>query len=251
MAGHSSLLHERVALVTGAGSGFGAGIARAFAREGAKVIVADLDAATAGAVADEIGGLPVQVDVADGARVREMARVALEAFGRVDILVNNAGTAHVAQPLEELSEAEFDRLSSVNMKSIYLTTRSLVPHFKAARGGVILNIASASALRPRPNLVWYSASKGWVVTATKAMAIELAAYGIRVNAICPAVGDTKLFRDLLGKGGEELRAQMEATIPMGRMITPEDVGDAACYLCGAASRTVTGVVMPVDGGRCI
>ena len=251
MAGHNGLLDGRVAIVTGGGAGFGAGIARAFAREGARVIVADRDIAAARAVANDVGGLAVQVDVTSAAEIAEMTRTALESFGTIDILVNNAGTAHVAQPLEELSEEAFDRLTNVNMKSIYLTSRSVVPHFKAAGSGVILNIASASGLRPRPNLAWYAASKGWVVTATKAMAIELAPHGIRVNAICPAVGDTQLFRDLLGDGGEQLRAQMAATIPLGHMITPEDIGNAACYLCSAAASSVTGVDMPVDGGRCI
>ncbi len=248
---HPRSLHGQVALVTGAGAGFGAGIARAFAREGARVVVADRDLASARAVAGEIGGQAVQVDVADGAQVGEMVRTALAAFPRIDILVNNAGTAHVAQPLEDLAEAEFDRVAMVNMRSIYLTARALVPHFKAAGGGVILNIASASALRPRPGLAWYAASKGWVVTATQAMAIELAASGIRVNALCPAIGDTQLFRNLLGEGGAELRARMEATIPLGRMMTPEDIGEAACYLCSPAAAGITGIAMPVDGGRCI
>lgn len=244
-------LHGRVAIVTGAAAGFGAGIAQAFADEGARVIVADLDVGAADAVATRIGGRAVKVDVATGEQVDAMTRTAMDAFGRIDILVNNAGVSHVAQPLEALSENGFDRVMSVNMKSIYLTARAVVPHLKAGGGGAILNIASASALRPRPGLAWYAASKGWVVTATQAMAIELAADNIRVNALCPAIGDTQLFRDLLGDGGDALRDQMASTIPMGRMITPKDIGDAACYLCSDAAATVTGVAMPVDGGRCI
>ena len=244
-------LEGKTVIVTGAGSGFGAGIARIFAREGAQVMVADINATAALAIADEIGGIACTVDVANGASVAAMAKAAHDAWGRIDILVNNAGITHLPQPMEDVSEAEFDRVLAVNAKSVYLTAREIVPGMKAAGKGAILNIASTAGLSPRPRLNWYNASKGWMITATKTMAVELAAAGVRVNALCPVAGETPLLASFMGEDTPEMRAKFLSTIPLGRFSTPDDMGEAAAFLCSDAAAMITGVAMEVDGGRCI
>ncbi len=244
-------LADKTAIVTGAGSGFGAGIARAFAREGAAVMVADINGEAAERIAAEIGGVAHAVDVARDAAVDGMARAALELWGRVDILVNNAGITHLPKPMEEVSEDEFDRVLAVNAKSVYLTARHLVPAMKRAGRGAILNVASTAGLSPRPRLNWYNASKGWMITATKAMAVELAPAGVRVNALAPVAGETPLLASFMGEDTPEMRAKFLATIPLGRFSTPEDMGNAALYLCSDEASMITGVVLEVDGGRCI
>jgi 3-oxoacyl-[acyl-carrier protein] reductase len=244
-------LEGKTAIVTGGGSGFGAGIARVFAREGARVMVADINAGAAEAVAAEVGGIGQEVDVADGASVAAMTRAALNAWGRIDILVNNAGITHMPAPMEEVSEADFDRVLAVNAKSVYLTAREIVPGMKAAGAGAILNIASTAGLSPRPRLNWYNASKGWMITATKAMAVELAPHGVRVNALCPVAGETPLLRSFMGEDTPEMRAKFLSTIPLGRFSTPQDMGEAAAFLCSDAASMITGAALEVDGGRCI
>ncbi|HET9822077.1 MAG TPA: glucose 1-dehydrogenase [Burkholderiaceae bacterium] len=252
-------LQDKVAIVTGGGSGFGAGIVRKFVAEGAQVVVADLnlDAAMDVAAAAGPAARALRVDVADAADVRLMMETAELHFGRLDILVNNAGVGHRPQALEELPEAEFDRIAAVNMKAIYLAMREVVPRFKAhakdERGirGVVLNMASTAGVSPRPRLAWYNASKGWVITATRASAVELAPFGIRVNALNPVAGDTPLLATFMGEDTPEMRAKFLATIPLGRFSTPEDLGNAACWLCSDEASMVTGVCMEVDGGRCI
>ncbi|MFV0336561.1 MAG: glucose 1-dehydrogenase [Tropicimonas sp.] len=244
-------LEGKAAIVTGAGSGFGAGIARKFAAEGARVMVADINAEGAAAIAGEIGGLAHQADVADGTSVAAMAEAALAAFGRIDILVNNAGVTHLPALMEEVSEAEFDRVLAVNARSVYLTARNVVPQMKAQGGGAILNVASTAGVSPRPRLSWYNASKGWMITATEAMAVELAPFGIRVNALAPVAGETPLLASFMGEDTPEMRAKFLATIPIGRFSTPADMGNAACYLCSQEASMVTGTVLRVDGGRCI
>ena len=244
-------LEGKTAIVTGAGSGFGAGIARIFAREGAQVMVADINATAALAIADEIGGIACTVDVANGASVAAMAKAAHDAWGRIDILVNNAGITHLPQSMEDVSEAEFDRVLAVNAKSVYLTAREIVPGMKAAGKGAILNIASTAGLSPRPRLNWYNASKGWMITATKTMAVELAPAGVRVNALCPVAGETPLLASFMGEDTPEMRANFLSTIPLGRFSTPNDMGEAAAFLCSDAAAMITGVAMEVDGGRCI
>ena len=244
-------LKDKTAIVTGAGSGFGAGIARKFASEGARVMVADINPDAAQAIAAEIGGVAHRVDVASGDSVEAMAKAARDAFGRVDILVNNAGITHLPAPLEEVSEADFDRVFAVNCKSVYLTARALVPAIKEAGGGAILNVASTAGLSPRPRLNWYNASKGWMITATKTMAVELAPSGLRVNAICPVAGETPLLASFMGEDTPEMRAKFLSTIPIGRFSTPEDMGNAAAFLCSDEASMVTGVALEVDGGRCI
>ena len=244
-------LNGKTAIVTGGGSGFGAGMARAFAAAGARVMVADIDPDAADAVATEIGGIAATVDVSSNSAVAGLAYEAADHLGDLDILVNNAGITHLPMPLEEVPEEEFDRVLRVNAKSVYLTARHFVPAMKARRSGVILNIASTAGLSPRPNLNWYNASKGWMVTATKTMAVELAPFGIRVNALCPVAGETPLLASFMGGDTPENRARFLATIPIGRFSTPEDMGAAATFLCSDAASMITGAALEVDGGRCI
>jgi 3-oxoacyl-[acyl-carrier protein] reductase len=244
-------LDSKTAIVTGGGSGFGAGIARIFAREGAQVMVADIDGDAAAQVAREIGGIAQQADVSDGVSVAAMTQAALDAWGRIDILVNNAGITHLPAPMEEVTEADFDRVLAVNVKSVYLTAREIVPRMKAAGSGAILNIASTAGLSPRPRLNWYNASKGWMITATKTMAVELAPEGIRVNALCPVAGETPLLKSFMGEDTPEIRAKFLSTIPLGRFSTPQDMGEAAAFLCSDAASMITGIALEVDGGRCI
>ena len=247
-------LKGKTAIVTGGASGFGAGIVRKFIEEGARVMIADLNAEAAGTLAADLGphALVQVVDVSSAESVNAMAEAALEAFDQhLDILVNNAGVSHMPAPLDEISEADFDRVLAVNVKSVYLTARALVPQFKAQEEGVILNIASTAAVSPRPRLSWYNASKGWMVTATKSMAVELAPVGIRVNALNPVAGETPLLRTFMGEDTPEVRAKFLSTIPLGRFSTPEDIANAACFLCSDEASMITGVALEVDGGRVI
>ena len=244
-------LQDKVAVVTGGASGFGAGIVRKFAEEGARVVVADLNVNGAHEIAAEVKGLGIQVDVADGASVAAMVDVTLGAYGRVDILVNNAGTTHYPAPLEEVTEQDFDKVFAVNCKSVFLTAQNIVPVMKKQGQGAILNVASTAGISPRPRLNWYNASKGWMNTATKAMAVELAPQGIRVNAINPVAGETPLLKVFMGEDTPEIRAKFLSTIPIGRFSEPSDMGNAACFLCSDEASMVTGVCMAVDGGRCI
>lgn len=237
-------LNGKVAIVTGGASGFGAGIVAKFLAEGAKVMIADLNI-------DGVAGEAVKTNVAVNDDVAAMVEQTLKVFGRVDILVNNAGTTHLPAPMEDVTEDDFDKVFAVNCKSVYLTAKHIVPLFKAQGSGCILNVASTAGVSPRPRLNWYNASKGWMNNATKGMAVELAPEGIRVNAINPVAGDTPLLKSFMGDDTPEVRAKFLSTIPMGRFSTPEDMGNAACYLCSDEASMVTGVCMEVDGGRCI
>lgn len=237
-------LNGKVAIVTGGASGFGAGIVAKFLAEGAKVMIADLNI-------DGVAGEAVKTNVAVNDDVAAMVKQTLNVFGRVDILVNNAGTTHLPAPMEDVTEDDFDKVFAVNCKSVYLTAKHIVPLFKAQGSGCILNVASTAGVSPRPRLNWYNASKGWMNNATKGMAVELAPEGIRVNAINPVAGDTPLLKSFMGEDTPEVRAKFLSTIPMGRFSTPEDMGNAACYLCSDEASMVTGVCMEVDGGRCI
>ena len=240
----------KVAVVTGAGGGFGAGIASRFAAEGARVVAADIDEDAARATADRTGGLAVTCDVADASSVARMAKAALGAYGRVDILVNNAGTTHRNQPMLDVDEATFDRVFAVNVKSLFHTAREIVPLMRAQGGGAIVNIGSTAGARPRPGLVWYNGTKGAVNTITRGMALELAGDRIRVNAVCPVLGATGLTEAFVGAPATEATlARFVATIPLGRLSRPEDVANACVFLCEDSSDFVTGVLLPVDGGR--
>src|SRR5438105_14240522 len=249
--GHSMRLQGKTAIVTGGGSGFGEGIVRKFVVEGAKVLIADRDEANAQRVSEATGAAWLRADVSQAADVRAMVAAAVERFGVLDILVNNAGIGHLPQALEDLGDDEFDRILAVNVRSIYLATKEAVPCFKGQGRGVILNIASTAGVSPRPRLAWYNASKGWVITATRACAVELAPFGIRVNALNPVAGETPLLKTFMGEDTPQMRAKFLATIPMGRFSTQEDLGNAACFLCSDEASMITGVAMEVDGGRCI
>jgi 3-oxoacyl-[acyl-carrier protein] reductase len=249
-------LAGKSAIVTGGASGFGAEMARSFVAAGAEVLVADRDEAGAEAIAAAIrsaGGkaLGLQIDVTSAADAERMIAAALEAFGRLDILINNAGTLGPRGSLEETPEAAFDAMFAVNVKGVYLGTKAALPHFRSQGGGVIINIASGSALRPRAGAVAYSASKGAVVTMTKALALEVASYGIRVNAICPAIAKTPLAREFIGAEEDaEIWDQLGRDLPLGRLVAPGDVAAAALWLASDAAAMVTGTCLPVDGGRC-
>jgi 3-oxoacyl-[acyl-carrier protein] reductase len=246
-------LSGKTAIVTGAASGIGAGIARRFVAEGARVVIADINSGAASALAAELGAsaTAIAVDVTSRDSVAALAAAATSALGKIDILVNNAGVGHVPQALEDLADEEFERVLSVNVRSVYLTARALVPAMKARRSGVILNIASTAGVSPRPRLTWYNASKGWVVTATRSMAVELAPFGIRVNAINPVASETPLLATFMGSDTPEARARFLASIPLGRFATPEDIANTATFLCSDEAGMITGVALEVDGGRCI
>ncbi len=244
-------LNGKTAIVTGGASGFGAGIVDVFLAEGAQVMIADINGTAAAARAAKTGALAQTVDVSDAGSVTAMAQAAHQAWGHVDILVNNAGITHMPAPLDEIEESDFDRVYAVNMKSVYLTARALVPGMKARNSGAILNVASTAGLSPRPNLNWYNASKGWMITATKTMAVELAPQGVRVNAICPVAGETPLLASFMGQDTPETRAKFLSTIPLGRFSQPQDMGQAACFLCSDEASMITGTALEVDGGRCI
>lgn len=246
-------LAGKVAIVTGGASGFGEGIARKFVAEGAKVVIADRNSTAAEAVAASLGehARSLHADVTRKADVAAMLAAAQHHFGGLDILVNNAGVGHLPQPLEGVDEETFDMIAAINMKAIYLAATHIVPHFKQQRRGTILNIASTAGVSPRPNLTWYNASKGWVITATRGMAVELAPFGIRVNALNPVAGETPLLATFMGGDTPDNRARFLATIPLGRFSTPEDLGNSAAFLCSDEAGMITGVAMEIDGGRCI
>ncbi len=252
-----SSVNGKVAIVTGAGGGFGEGIARHFAALGARVVVADLRGDAASQVAADItkaGGqaVAVTVDVTKDADVARMVQVARNSFGGLDIVVNNAGTTHRNQPMLDVDEATFDRVFATNVKSLYLSAKHTVPVFRAHGGGVIVNIASTAGVRPRPGLTWYNGSKGAAILLTRSMAAELAPDRIRVNAINPVMGETGLLKDFLpGEDSAETRQKVINTIPLGRLSRPEDIAKAAAFLASDDADFITGVCMEVDGGRCV
>jgi len=246
-------LENKTAIITGAASGFGAGMAERFVAEGANVVIADINEDAGQTMAEKLGAKArfVRTDVSNGPDTANMVATASETFGRLDILVNNAGYTHVNGPMTEVSEEEFDRIFDVNVKAIYLSAKHAVPVFRSLGGGVILNIASTAGVRPRPNLTWYNGSKGAAITITRSMAVELAPDKIRVNALNPVAGDTPLLARFMGEDTPERRAAFLATVPLGRFSTPRDVANAALFLCSDDADFLTGVCLEVDGGRCI
>ncbi|MDA0785715.1 MAG: glucose 1-dehydrogenase [Proteobacteria bacterium] len=249
-------LEGKTAIVTGAGSGFGAGIANTLAREGAAVIVNDVNTDGGNRVVSEIanaGGRAVFIDadVTDGRAVQAMVDHAVETFGGLDILVNNAGVSHKRKPMLDVSEVELDRILAVNVKGLFHTANAAIPVMRAGGAGAIINIASTGAVRPRPGLTWYNATKGAVTTLTKSMAVELADDAIRVNAVNPVAGDTPLLATFLGEDTPENREAFRQTVPLGRLSTPEDVANAVLFLASDEAALITGVCLEVDGGRCI
>ena len=244
-------LKNKIAIVTGGGSGFGAGIVKKFIQEGAKVVVADINLENAKKVAMDTGGFAVEVDVSNSLSFKNLVDKTLEKFGKIEIMVNNAGITHLPNSMENISEAEFDKIFAVNSKSVFFSAKYLVPKMISIGGGNILNVASTAGISPRPNLSWYNATKGWMISATKAMAIELASKRIRVNALAPVAGETPLLKSFMGGDTPDKREKFLSTIPIGRFSTPNDMGNAACFLCSEEASMITGVVLQVDGGRCI
>ena len=247
-------LQGKIALITGAAGGFGEGIARLFVAQGARVMIADLDGAKASQVAADLGpsARSVACDVSKSTDVQAAVQACVEAFGIPDIVVNNAGTTHRNQPMLDVDEATFDRVFNVNVKSIFHMTHAVVPLMRQRRQSSIINVGSTAGIRPRPGLTWYNASKGAVNLMSKSMAAELGPDNIRVNAICPVMGATGLIEQFLGAADTpESRAKVVAGIPLGRLSTPDDVAQAALYLASDASCFITGVELPVDGGRTI
>jgi 3-oxoacyl-[acyl-carrier protein] reductase len=246
-------LKGKVAVITGAASGFGEGMAKRFAQEGAKVVVADLNASGADRVAGEIGAAAVacKADVSNRADVDAMVKLAIDRFGRLDIMVNNAGYTHRNGDMLKVDEKTFDTIVAVNMKAIYLAALAVVPVMEKQGSGSIITTASTAGLRPRPGLAWYNASKGWAITATKSMAVELAPKNIRVNCLCPVAGETGMLAQFMGEDTPEKRALFRASIPLGRLSTPLDIANAALWLASDEAEFITGVALEVDGGRCI
>lgn len=252
--GPQGRLAGKVAVVTGAGGGFGEGIARLFAAEGAHVALIDIRGDAVSRVADAIGGgaMATTADVGDGAAVERAIAAVAERLGDPDIVVNNAGWTHRNQPMLDVDEETFDRVYRINVKSVYLMARAVVPRMRARGGGCIVNIGSVAGLRPRPGLTWYNGSKGAVNVLSQSMAVELAPDGIRVNCICPVLGETGLLESFMGVADTpENRARFIATIPLGRLSRPDDIAHAALYLASDEAQFLTGVLLPVDGGRTI
>ena len=249
-------LPNKVAIVTGAGSGFGEGIAKRFAQEGAKVVVNDIAVAHGKRVAEEIvaaGGHAkfCAGDVSSDAAVEQLVAFAIAGFGGLHIIVNNAGTTHRNQPMQDVSEAEFDRIYAVNVKSLFLTARHAVPHFRSQKSGVFITIASTAGVRPRPGLTWYNGSKGAAIVTSRSLAAELAPDNIRVNIINPVAGETAMLADFMGEDTPAMRAKFIATIPLGRLSQPSDVATAAVFFASDEAAFITGACLEVDGGRCI
>ena len=245
-------LEGKTALVTGAGSGIGKCIAETYAREGARVAVVDLNADAAGEAARGIGNtaIALRCDVTKKGDVDSTVAETLSSFGKLDILVNNAGATHVNKPMLEIGEDEFDRIYAVNVKGVFLGCQAVVPHFRKAGGGVIINIGSTAGLRPRPGLSAYNATKGAVHILTKTLAVELAPDQIRVCAIAPVATDTPLLPSFLGPAPGQ-REKFVATVPLGRLAQPADIANAALFLASADAAFVTGNIVEVDGGRTI
>jgi len=249
-------LTNKIAIVTGSGSGFGRGIAQRYAAEGARVVINDINAPhgeqTVEAIVAAGGGAQFCAgDVSKDADVKRLIEFTLDAYGDLDIVVNNAGTTHKNQPMLDVSEEEFDRIYRVNVKSLFLSAKHVVPHFRKKKSGVFITIASTAGVRPRPGLTWYNGSKGAAIVTSRSMAAELAPDNIRVNVINPVAGETAMLADFMGQDTPERRAQFIASIPLGRLSQPSDVATAAVFLASDEASFITGACLEVDGGRCV
>ena len=246
-------LENKTAVVTGAASGLGKAIVEKFLEEGSKVIIVDINEDAGRELSENLGSrtLAASADVGDANSVENLQKRIFASFEKVDVVVNNAGVTHLPTPLDEVTEEDFDRVFRVNCKSVYLMAKAFVPNMKNQGSGSILNIASTAGVSPRPNLNWYNSSKGWMNTATRTMAVELAPFGIRVNAVNPVASETPLLASFMGEDTPEMRQKFLSTIPLGRFAQPRDIANAACYLSSDEASMVTGVCMQVDGGRCI
>ena len=244
-------LNNKTAIITGSASGFGKGIAKKFTEEGANLLMVDINSKLLKKVSKNLSQDYFVADVSKASDFNSLFKYAFKKFNFVDIFVNNAGVTHKPKPMETVTENEFDRVFNVNAKSVYLCGKYFVPKMKKIKRGAILNVASTAGLSPRPNLNWYNASKGWMITATKAMAIELAPYKVRVNAIAPVAGNTPLLKSFMGGNSQKNKQAFLSTIHIGRFSNPQDMGNAACFLCSDEASMITGTVLEVDGGRCI
>lgn len=246
-------LSGKVAIITGASQGFGKGIAELFHSEGAKVVVADILDEAGLQVANSLDGAIFQhADVSSRADTAAMIKSAKDAFGRLDILVNNAGYSHSNKPIADVTDEDYDRIFDVNVRAIFYAVQESLALFREQGFGNIINTSSTAGLRPRPGLSVYNSSKGAVNTLTKSLAVELAPDGIRVNAICPVIGETGLLETFMGvKDTPENRARFEQTIPLGRFSRPQDIAQAMLFLASSDSEFITGVTLEVDGGRCV
>ena len=244
-------LKEKISIITGAASGFGKGIAKKFSEEGAKLILADINKDELEKVSNDLNQDFFQVDVASSKSMQELSEYVIKKYETIDIMVNNAGITHLPKPMEEETEDELDKVFSVNSKAVFFCGKFFIPHMKKRKKGSILNIASTAGLSPRHNLNWYNATKGWMITATKTMAIELAPFNVRVNSLAPVAGETPLLKSFLGEDTPERRNAFLSTIPLGRFSTPQDLANAACFLCSEEANMITGSILEVDGGRCI
>ncbi len=244
-------LKNKIAIITGSASGFGKGIAKKFSEEGAKLILVDINSNLLKKVSKSLFQDHFVADVSKDSNFKSLLKYSFKKYKAVDIIVNNAGITHKPKNMEAVTGREFDRVFNVNAKSVYLSAKYFVPKMKKLKRGVILNVASTAGLSPRPKLNWYNASKGWMITATKAMAVELAPYNVRVNAIAPVAGKTPLLKSFMGGNSNKIKQAFLSTIPIGRFSTPQDMGNAACFLCSDEASMITGAVLEVDGGRCI
>ena len=244
-------LKNKVAVITGSASGFGKGIAKKFTEEGAKIIMVDINSKLLRKTSKNLSQDYFVADVSKSSDFKSLLNYVYKNYKTTDIVVNNAGVTHKPKFMETVTEKEFDKVFNVNAKSVYFCGKFFVPKMKKIKRGVILNVASTAGLSPRPKLNWYNASKGWMITATKAMAIELAQYKVRVNAIAPVAGLTPLLKSFMGGNTPKKKQAFLSTIPIGRFSTPQDMGNAACFLCSDESSMITGTVLEVDGGRCI
>ena len=244
-------LKNKVAVITGSASGFGKGIAKKFTEEGAKIIMVDINSKLLRKTSKNLSQDYFVADVSKSSEFKSLLNYVYKNYKTTDIVVNNAGVTHKPKFMETVTEKEFDKVFNVNAKSVYFCGKFFVPKMKKIKRGVILNVASTAGLSPRPKLNWYNASKGWMITATKAMAIELAQYKVRVNAIAPVAGLTPLLKSFMGGNTPKKKQAFLSTIPIGRFSTPQDMGNAACFLCSDESSMITGTVLEVDGGRCI
>ena len=244
-------LKNKIAIITGSASGFGKGIAKKFTEEGAKLIMVDINSKLLKKTSNNLFQDHFVADVSKSSDFKSLLNFAYKKHGNIDIVVNNAGITHKPKFMELVNEKEFDKVFNVNAKSVYYCGKFFVPKMKKKRKGAILNVASTAGLSPRPKLNWYNASKGWMITATKAMAIELAPFKVRVNAIAPVAGKTPLLKSFMGGNTPKKKQAFLSTIPIGRFSTPQDMGNAACFLCSDEASMITGTVLEVDGGRCI
>ena len=244
-------LKNKIAIITGSASGFGKGIAKKFSEEGAKLILVDINSKLLKKVSNSLSQDYFVADVSKSSDFKSMKNFVYKKYGNIDIIVNNAGVTHKPKFMESVNEKDFNKVFNVNAKSVYYCAKYFVPKMKKNRKGVILNVASTAGISPRPKLNWYNATKGWMITATKAMAIELATFNVRVNAIAPVAGLTPLLKSFMGGNTPKKKRSFLSTIPIGRFSTPEDMGNAACFLCSDEASMITGTILEVDGGRCI